>query len=99
MVGIDENSNILPTSFSLEQNYPNPFNPSTTIKFAIPSDNKVVLKIYDILGREVTTLLNTQLKAGYHSIDWNASRLASGTYIYRLEAGNFTQVKKMILLK
>lgn len=99
VVGIAENNDALPANFSMEQNYPNPFNPSTTIKFAIPSDNKVILKIYDILGREITTLINKQFKAGYHSVVWNAANLASGVYIYRLEAGNFINIKKMLLLK
>ncbi|QQS37580.1 MAG: T9SS type A sorting domain-containing protein [Ignavibacteriales bacterium] len=86
-------------SFELEQNYPNPFNPSTTIKFALPKDAVVTLKVYDALGAEVTTIVNQQLEAGYYKYDWNASGYAGGMYIYRLQAGEFTSVKKMVILK
>ncbi len=89
----------LPTTYSLSQNYPNPFNPSTTIKFAIPHSGNVSLVVYDILGRKVTTLVNGELNAGYHSINFNADNLASGVYFYRLKAGNFISVKKLMLLK
>ena len=95
---------IKPTAFKLEQNYPNPFNPSTTIKFAIPQKEFVSLKIYDILGREVKTLLSEDRNVGTYSVKWNGvdnsgNRISSGVYFYRLKAGNFTQVKKMVLLK
>ncbi len=86
-------------SFKLEQNYPNPFNPATTIKFNLPKDAVVTLKVYDALGAEVTTIVNQQLEAGYYKYDWNASGYASGRYIYRLQAGEFTSVKKMLMLK
>ena len=89
----------LPVEFELSQNYPNPFNPSTTIKFALPKDAVVTLKVYDALGAEVTTIVNQQLEAGYYKYDWNASGYASGMYIYRLQAGEFTSVKKMLILK
>ncbi len=99
---------IVPLSYRLEQNYPNPFNPSTTIRFGIPEDaagKTVALKIYDVLGREVATLINGSLKAGYHQVVWNGKNsqgqtVSSGIYFYRLQSGNATrQVKKMILLR
>ena len=89
----------LPTKFSLSQNYPNPFNPSTTIKFALPQATKVSLRIYDAVGREVATLVNKEMNAGVHSVKWNASKMASGVYFYRLQAGSFVQTKKLMLLK
>jgi len=92
-------TNEAPNSFKLSQNYPNPFNPSTKIKFNLPSSNNVKLTIYDITGKEVTQLVNQELAAGVHTVDFNASNLASGTYIYRIQAGSYVQSKKMILLK
>jgi hypothetical protein len=89
----------LPTEFSLSQNYPNPFNPSTTIKFALPGQVRVSLIVYDALGSEVETIMNKEMDAGYHQIEWNASRYSSGVYIYRITAGDFTSVKKMMILK
>jgi polygalacturonase len=90
----------VPESSELNQNYPNPFNPTTTISFRLPSQTIVTLKLYDLLGREVTTLLNvTPIPAGNHAVIWNASRFASGVYFYRMTAGNFTTVKKMVLLR
>jgi hypothetical protein len=89
----------VPEVYSLSQNYPNPFNPSTTINFAIPTASKVVLKIYDVLGREVATLLNGEKAAGNYQVDFDASKLASGLYVYSINAGNFTSTKKMMLMK
>jgi hypothetical protein len=89
----------LPTEFNLEQNYPNPFNPSTTIKFSIPNPEHVVLKIYDVVGSEVATLVNQQMDAGNYSLTFDASQLASGVYIYRISAGSFISIKKMMLVK
>jgi hypothetical protein len=88
-------------SFKLNQNYPNPFNPVTNISFTIPEEFKGLtnIKIYDISGREVTNLLNANMSAGEHSIQWDASRFASGIYFYRLQAGTFTDIKKMMLIK
>jgi photosystem II stability/assembly factor-like uncharacterized protein len=87
-------------TFSLSQNYPNPFNPSTTIQFTIPADGRVVLKVFDLLGREVATLLDEDRKAGvYQQAEFNASNFASGVYFSRLEFGGIQQMKKMILLK
>jgi hypothetical protein len=98
LVGI-KNENINPISYSLLQNYPNPFNPSTTIKFSIQKDNLVTLKIYNLLGQEVATLVNTELKAGLHTYNFNASRLSTGVYFYTIKSGSFNQTKKMLLLK
>jgi cyclomaltodextrinase len=88
-----------PKTFSLMQNYPNPFNPSTQISYSIPAANFVTLKVYDILGREVQTLVNDRKQAGTYSVVFNASKLASGIYFYRLTSGDFVQTKKMILVK
>jgi subtilisin-like proprotein convertase family protein len=89
----------IPNYFSLAQNYPNPFNPNTSIKFSVPSAEIVTLKVYDILGKEVAVLVNELKQPGLHSVDFNASRLASGIYFYRINAGEFTSVKRMILIK
>ena len=92
------------TKFSLSQNYPNPFNPSTKIKFTIPSNVKretsnVILKVYDVLGNRVATLVNEELSAGEYEVKFDASRLSSGLYFYTLQSGSFTETKKMLLLK
>ncbi len=86
-------------NYSLSQNYPNPFNPSTTISYSVPSSEKVVLKVFNILGRVVATLVNSQVSAGMHNMVFNASNLASGVYFYQIQAGNFVATKKLILLK
>lgn len=86
-------------NFTLEQNYPNPFNPTTTIKFSVPETGMVSLKVYDVLGNEVATLVNGTMTAGQHSVNFNAAGLASGMYIYKMQAGNFQSVKKMMLMK
>lgn len=93
------NENVKPNTYSLSQNYPNPFNPSTTIKFSIQKTEKVSLKIYNLLGQEVTTLINRELAAGSYSYEFDASRLSSGVYFYSIKAGSFVQTKKMMLLK
>jgi len=89
----------IPTKFKLYQNYPNPFNPITVIKFDLPKESFVKLKIFDVLGREVKTLVNEVKLSGSYTIDFNASDLSSGVYFYRLETGNFIEVKKMLLIK
>lgn len=104
VVGIENNGNVIPETYALYQNYPNPFNPTTTIKFALKQDAMVNLKIYNILGQEVATLVNGHLTAGLKTINFNAANLASGVYIYRLEVvgqdgGKFVNTKKMMLLK
>ncbi len=86
-------------SFKLEQNYPNPFNPTTLIKFNIPSDNKVVVKVFNLVGEEVSTLVNSELSSGSYEVKFNASNLSSGIYFYSIQAGNYSQTKKMMLLK
>ena len=93
------NDNIKPSSFNLGQNYPNPFNPLTTIKYSIPQAAFVSLKVYDVLGREITTLVDGYKQVGKYEIEFNAADLSSGVYFYRLKEGNHTAVKKMLLLK
>jgi hypothetical protein len=88
-----------PKEFALEQNYPNPFNPVTMINYQLPMNNHVILKVYDALGREVATLVNEMKKAGSYSAEFDASKLASGIYFYRLQAGEFVETKKMLLMK
>ena len=94
-----ENSIQVPSEYSLEQNYPNPFNPSTTIKWQSPIDSWQVLKIYNLVGNEVATLVNEYRLAGKYEIEFDASKLSSGTYFYKLWVNNFIQVKKMLLMK
>lgn len=99
--GIDgvQETHDMPVRFSLMQNYPNPFNPSTTIAFSVPSRSFVTLKIYDVLGKEVATLLNEELPAGTFSRVWNAGPMSSGVYFYRIQAGTFSNMKRLILLR
>lgn len=94
-----DNENDLPSEFTLLQNYPNPFNPVTTIEFAIPKEVEVSLKIYDVLGSEIETLVYDTMEPGYYKYQWNASGKVSGIYFYRLTAGSFVSTKKIILLK
>ncbi|TAK56124.1 MAG: T9SS type A sorting domain-containing protein [Bacteroidetes bacterium] len=96
--GIGDNPQ-LPNGYSLEQNYPNPFNPSTVIRYSLPVANHVLLKIYDILGREIATLVNETKPAGSYNVTWDASGLPSGIYFYRMQAGSFIQNKKLLLIK
>ena len=96
---IDEYSDYLPTSFSLKQNYPNPFNPSTVISYQLPVISDVEVSIFNLLGQKVVTLVSEKQKAGYHQLEWNASGYASGVYYYQLVAGEYKEVKKMILLR
>ncbi len=83
----------------MSQNYPNPFNPETKINFIIPSTGLVSLKVFDVLGKEVASLVNEVRNAGVHEVTFNASSLSSGTYFYRIETGNFVKTKKMMVLK
>jgi hypothetical protein len=89
----------LPKQFQLEQNYPNPFNPMTTISFKLPSRSLVTLKVFDLIGREVITIVSEELSAGNYSRQWNASNMASGIYFYRLQASSFFETKKLVLLR
>lgn len=98
-IGIEKIGKDVPDKYSLSQNYPNPFNPGTKIKFQIPKSGEVQLKIYDMLGRELETLLNEKLQAGTYETEWNGTNFASGTYFYKLSADNFTETKKMQLVK
>jgi len=86
-------------TYKLENNYPNPFNPETVIRYQIPLDGRVIIKVYDILGREAATLVNEEQTRGSHKVTFNASRFASGVYIYRIMAGGFIMSKKMLLIK
>jgi hypothetical protein len=89
----------IPSDFALEQNYPNPFNPQTTIRYHLPQDSDVRVTVFDLLGREIATLVNGYMTAGVHNINFNASSLASGIYLYRIEAGSYSKVKRMLLIK
>ncbi len=95
----NQQSSQLPPSFRLEDNYPNPFNPSTTIKYELPRTSHVTLKVYNILGSEVATLLDEEMSAGVHSVQWDASGVSSGVYLYQLTAGKFVQTRRMVLLR
>ena len=93
----DENG--IPTVYALDQNYPNPFNPTTKINFSLPESGMVTLKVYDILGKEVMTLVNQVMPASYHSVEFDASQLSTGIYMYRIQSNDFVSVKKMMLIK
>jgi hypothetical protein len=94
----------LPKKFALYQNYPNPFNPETVIKFDLPKSSDVILKIYNVLGQEIRTLINERKPAGYHSVKWDSRNnngiiVSSGVYLYKLQAGDFIVTKKMVLIR
>ncbi len=90
---------VSPVNFNLEQNYPNPFNPSTVISFKLSVSSFVSLKIFDILGREISTLVNEEKQPGNYEVTFDASKLSSGIYFYTLQSGSFVETKKMILIK
>ena len=94
-----ENSSFVTNSFLLMQNYPNPFNPTTSIRYSLPTNSYVTLKIYDILGKEICTLVNKYQDAGYHYTLFDAANLPSGVYFYKLQAGMHSDTKKLIILK
>ena len=98
-VGVEETEPVIPTKYSLDQNFPNPFNPSTNIRYSIVKAARVSLKVYDILGREVKTLVNEVQAPGKYSVTFNAQNLASGVYFYRINTENYTATKKLLLLK
>ena len=95
----DHNQSNTPNTYSLTQNYPNPFNPTTTINYQLQFSGRVTLKVYNILGKEVATIVNEDKPAGNYSVNFDAGKLSSGIYFYRLQSGNFIATKKMILLK
>ncbi|MCB9220107.1 MAG: T9SS type A sorting domain-containing protein [Ignavibacteriales bacterium] len=95
----EEHGSTIPTEFRLEQNYPNPFNPNTSIRYSISNENNVILKVYDILGKEVATLVNERKSSGYYVVNFDASNLTSGIYFYTIRAGSFSETKKMLLMK
>jgi hypothetical protein len=97
-VGVQDEET-LPTEFLLSQNYPNPYNPSTKIKYSIPKSSQVTLKIFNSLGEDIETLVNEEKPVGTYEVNWNAANLPSGVYFYQLRAGEYTAVRKMILLK
>ena len=99
LTSIVQNDNLIPNKFELYQNYPNPFNPSTTIRYDLPKQAKVKLVVYDLLGREVATLVDKTKQAGKYNVTWNAKRFASGLYFCRIQAGDYSAVKKLLLLK
>jgi GH35 family endo-1,4-beta-xylanase/TPP-dependent 2-oxoacid decarboxylase len=99
VTGVKEISSQIPVSYELKQNFPNPFNPTTNIQYNIPKTSNVTLRIYDVLGRLVQTLVNTEQKPGSYSVSFNAQNLSSGVYFYQINAGNFTETKKLMLLK
>jgi hypothetical protein len=96
---IEDESIIVPKTFSLDQNFPNPFNPSTIINYELPVRNDVELTIYNLIGEKVTTLVSKNQSAGKYSVEWDASGVASGVYYYKISAGEFQAVRKMVLLR
>ncbi len=99
VIGINPISNEVPSKFNLYQNYPNPFNPVTKIKFDLPKSGNIIIKIYDAIGREVSTLVNEKLNAGVYSVDWDGINYPSGVYFYQLSSGSYTETKKMVMVK
>ena len=98
ITAIDE-SNLIPETFSLAQNYPNPFNPSTVIRYGLPQQSHVGLDVFNVIGQKVATLVNENQEAGYHEVNFSGSNLPSGIYFARLQAGDFSQASKLVLLK
>lgn len=94
-----ERKDPIPSSMRLYQNYPNPFNPATSISFELPNESYTTLKIYDLLGREIMTLVSGKLQAGKYKYQWDANNLSSGVYFYRLQSGNYNETKKLVLLR
>jgi len=99
LLDVTETQNEFPNSFKLYQNYPNPFNPSTNLQYAIGSRQFVTLKVYDLLGREMATLVNEEIPAGEYEVEFNAPNLPSGIYFYQLKAGQYSETRKMVLLE
>jgi hypothetical protein len=99
LLDVDDKINGMPTGFMLEQNRPNPFNPTTRLLFRLPLKTNVKIEIFDIQGQKITTLVDDLFEAGTHTILWNGANYATGVYLYKLTAGNFTDSKKMLLVK
>ena len=99
MVNLGEESMMIPQDFTLNNPYPNPFNPITTISFGVPEDSHVSLEIFDINGRQVTTLMSDKLDAGYHEVHWDATSQSSGLYIIKMQSGRFVDTQKLMLIK
>ena len=98
VTGVDPRTQI-PTEYSLSQNYPNPFNPTTNLRFGLPTAIRVQLSVFNALGQEIARLVDGELDAGYHEIAFDAGRFSSGVYFYRLQAGEYVQVRKLILVR
>ena len=104
ITGVDGLSGAIPKVFALDQNYPNPFNPTTRINFQLPVSGNVVVEVYNLKGEIVATLVDGLMQAGFHSVEWNGltstgNQISSGVYLYRIQAGDFNKVRKMIMLK
>lgn len=99
IVSVEDNLSSLPTQYVLSQNYPNPFNPRTTIEYSVPNESRVSIMVYNLLGEQVQTLVEGHSQGGHYKVSFDASLLPSGMYIYRLSAGKYTEVRKMILLR
>ena len=99
VTGVNNRDSFAPKKFRLNQNYPNPFNPSTTIEFTIPRSAYVSLKVFNLIGEEVATLVAKELSVGTHEIQWDTREQSSGVYLYRLEAAGFTETKKLVILR
>jgi hypothetical protein len=95
----DSDAGVIPKQFALHQNYPNPFNPVTNISFSLPKNSFVSLQVFDLLGREVAPIVSEEMSAGIYCKQWNAANMSSGVYFYRLQAGTYVNVKKLVLLK
>jgi hypothetical protein len=98
-VWVSNNTQELPKDYQLFQNYPNPFNPTTNIRYQITKNNLITIKVYDLLGKEIETLVNQKQTPGIYEVQFNGSNLSSGVYFYRIQSGDFMQTKKMLLIK
>ncbi len=99
ITGVHSENGLVASGYELEQNYPNPFNPSTTIRFVLSRPSFVTLKVYNTLGQEIASLVSENLAEGKYEVNWNASGLASGVYLYRFQAGEFVETKKLTVLR
>ncbi|MBI3195177.1 MAG: T9SS type A sorting domain-containing protein [Ignavibacteriae bacterium] len=99
VLSVEQRDDLIPSQFTLSDNYPNPFNPTTKISFSIPAMSFVSIKIFDVLGKEVATIVNEELSAGNYTQEWNAQGIESGVYFYQIQAGTYVETKKLILLR